>query len=239
MKCEFNERSKDFVVIDSERLKKIHDLIQSRVGPVQIQSDCSDSITRNFDSIKKFCNYENPINKEIISVRFRAMSDNYEKTCTFSINNNKYSPETLIFIEAREDVTTRLKEDLITIVSPCKRWYSGFREIHFGLTSFLPCFLSAMYSIAHFMSFLKENKLSQSHIPLDFYLIFVYCISIFVISCVLENFNKKYICKNYFLIGQGELRYLKIFNKIKISLGILFTIFLGLIGEYLYDLLSG
>jgi len=102
-------------------LKKIHKLLQDRIGPVTITAECADEVTRTFDSIKQLCDYENLPKQELSRIRFASYSTSevagtemkdFSKSATVDFRARWLFNGVNIDIDARDDVLARLRTEL-------------------------------------------------------------------------------------------------------------------------------
>ena len=73
------ELSHAFVAAPSE-LQDLVTLLENRIGKVEIRADCTDNISRKFESVNHLIAYRNPKSKEIRRIYFNARSEDYKKS---------------------------------------------------------------------------------------------------------------------------------------------------------------
>lgn len=82
MNVRYSEELSHAFVVRPDELKKLVELLQKRIGKVDISADYVDKIEREFDTLKERIAYENPKSKRIRRIHLSARSDNYSKSAT-------------------------------------------------------------------------------------------------------------------------------------------------------------
>jgi len=208
------ELSHAFVVGPSD-LKKIVELLQKRIGKVEISTGCVDDLSREFKTLKELLAYENPKLKEIRSVYLRARSDDYSKSTTIIFRKStRFSSGISIDANGREDVVSRLKEEILDIIGGMRPWYSVMHRVNFFYVFFISWLILFTIRILSYISALalkfkwvpvSEELTSLAALPRGWLLILT------ILLLVLGFFSNKLRDFSFppivFAIGQGELRY--------------------------------
>jgi hypothetical protein len=119
----FKFELRDAFIVRVEPLKKIHGLLSDRIGKTTITAECVDDVTREFDSFSKLEAYENSNDKRIVNLRLRARADDWKKEATVEFTDKWYFGGTRLEVRASDDVVTRLRSDLLDVVSGLRPWY--------------------------------------------------------------------------------------------------------------------
>ena len=122
MDSRFEFELRDSFVLNIDQIKKMHALLSERIGKTEISADCVDDITRNFDSLNGLRDYENVKQKRIVNLRLNSRSEDFCKRASVDFTDKWYFGGTRLKVEARDDVTTRLRSDLLDVISgirPC------------------------------------------------------------------------------------------------------------------------
>ena len=131
MEASINKERKHAFIVRKDEVKKIWDLLQSRVGPVTIQVNCSDGISRTFKSLQEFKGFENPPQKKIVRMSFNARSDDWKKTAEIEFSKGDYRVID-IRLNASEQVLSRLYDEVCDILDGMRAWYSILSRLDFG-----------------------------------------------------------------------------------------------------------
>lgn len=148
MNVRYSEELSHAFVVRPDELKKLVELLQKRIGKVDISADCVDKIEREFDTLKERIAYENPKSKRIRRIHLSARSDNYSKSATV-VFRDSFLMGVSINVNGREDVVSRLKEDILDIGAGMCPWYDVMHRINFSLIS------CGAWMIGFFMWFLS------------------------------------------------------------------------------------
>ncbi len=215
--------SKDLLpafVVGPDELKKLVELLQKRVGKVDIRADCADDLSREFKTLKDLITYENPKSKEIRRIHLRARSDDYSKSATIVFREgSRFSTGVSIDVTGREDVVSRLKEEILDIIAGIHLWYGVMYRINFvnPVWIVLGILLVVGYLFSFSILFLMLgwvpavpeanrgdliNRLKSIR-----YILFIPQLIFFVIAIFSNKILKSYFPKAVFTIGQGKSRF--------------------------------
>ncbi|MEO9590933.1 hypothetical protein [Rhodopirellula bahusiensis] len=114
---------RDSFIVRVEPLLKLHTLLSERIGPTTIIAECADDVTRAFDSFAKLEQYENARSKRIVNLWLRSSGDSPKKSASVEFTDKWYFGGTRIEIQARDDVVTRLRSDLLDVIEGFRPWY--------------------------------------------------------------------------------------------------------------------
>ena len=125
-------------VVSPDELKKLVELLQKRIGKVEISADCADDLSREFRALKDLIAYENPKSKEVLCISLRARSDDYSKSAAVIFRRYSWLGSGIsIDANGREDVISRLKEEILGIVTGLRPWYNTLPRIIVNAAKFL------------------------------------------------------------------------------------------------------
>jgi hypothetical protein len=125
MDVSYSEDLSQAFVADPTNLKKLVELLQKRIGKVNISANCVDEIERKFNTVKNLIAYENSKSKRIRRIHLSARSDDYSKSVTIVFRDSRwYSLGASIDINGREDVVSRLREEVSDIAVGMRPWYN-------------------------------------------------------------------------------------------------------------------
>ena len=131
MEASINKERKHAFIVRQDEVKKIWDLLQSRIGPVILQVNCSDEISREFKSLQEFKRFENPPQKKIVRMTFNAHSEGRKKTAEIEFSKGDYRVID-IRLNASDQVLSRLYDDVCDILDGMRAWYSILSRLDFG-----------------------------------------------------------------------------------------------------------
>ena len=125
MKGRYSKELSHAFVVSPDELKKLVELLQKRIGEVDISVKCADDFSREFNTVKELIAYENPKPKRIRSIRLGARSDDYSKSATIVFRDHFFFRSGIsIDATGREDVVSRLKEEILDVVAGMCPWYN-------------------------------------------------------------------------------------------------------------------
>ena len=215
--------SKDFphaFVVGPDELKKLVELLQKRIGKVGIHADCADDLSREFKTLKDLITYENPKPKEIRSIRLNARSDDYSKSATIVFRMPpRHSSGISIDITGREDVVSRLKEEILDIIVGIRPWYGVMYRINFVNPVWVVLGILLVVGILLTFSFLflalgwmpavpeANRKDLVSRLRSIRTVLLIPQVIFFVIAVFSNKILKSFFPKAVFTIGQGKSRF--------------------------------
>ena len=218
MDVHYSDELKQAFVVSPDHLKKLVELLQNRIGKVNISTDCVDKIERKFNTVKDLIAYENPKLKRISSIHLRARSDNYSKSATIVFHDSlRFWAGVSIDITGREDVVSRLKEKTLDIIVGMRPWYDMMHRINFSLIScgawvivFFMSFLSFICSLTLKLKWVPLSDsgekiiglLASLGIPMSIALV-LFCLAALFFNKLRDFFFPPAV----FMIGQGESRF--------------------------------
>ena len=150
MDVHYSNVLKQAFIVSPDHLKKLVELLQKRIGKVNIRISCVDNIEREFNTVKDLVAYENSKSKRIRSICLRARSDNYSKSTIIVFReSSRLISGIWIDVTAREDVVSRLKEKVLDVLAGTRPWYDLIHRINFRIV------LGSAWEIVFFMWFLS------------------------------------------------------------------------------------
>ena len=129
-------------VLRPDDVRKIYDTLVQQVGSVHFSAECSDGITRDFDTIEELDSYENPSAKAITDLRIRSRSVQTSGTVSTiewaTLTFSSYS-EISILIRGSERDGLALRNDIEDIIDGMRPWHAfitrSLESNAFGFTS--------------------------------------------------------------------------------------------------------
>lgn len=205
-------------VVSPDELGKLVGLLQKRIGEVDISVKCADDLSRKFRTLKDLIAYENPKPKEISSIDLRARSDTYSKSARIVFRRPSWlSWGISIDANGREDVVSRLKEEILDIMAGMRPKYDVMYRINFVTSTWIV--FGILFFVGLLLSFsmlavvwgwvpvpeLKKNITSFLRpIRLALYAPQVISLAIAISS---NRILKSFFPKAVFTIGQGKSRF--------------------------------
>ena len=133
MNVHYSEELSHAFVVSPDGLKNLVELLQKRIGKVDISVDCVDKIEREFKTVKKLITYENSKSKKIRRIHLRSQADDYSKSATIVFRDPSWlNSGVSINVKGREDVVSRLKGEILDIIAGMRPWYDAFACIDLG-----------------------------------------------------------------------------------------------------------
>jgi hypothetical protein len=212
VKSSFSLDVHDAFIVDPETLKKIHKLLADRIGTTKLVAECCDDVSREFSDLKGMLEYENAKERAITSLRISATSEDFKKSASVEFTGKWYSKGTLLRIEARDDVVTRLRHDILEVVSGTRPWYNSFARVDFALAAIVALAgLWLLLIIAVSFQWLptsEESTGSNTRGTAIGYLIGVSGLGILAaVVYIVTRFRNAVFPRATFLLGQGKPRH--------------------------------
>jgi hypothetical protein len=197
-------------VAGEDEIKKLADLLSDRIGNLEIRADCADDVARTFKTVKELATFENAKGKEIRRLRFSAHSDDFKKRGTIDLSGSR-SPGISLDFDARDDVVSRLRNELLDLIGGMRPWYAVLHRVDFASIAFLAYFL-LWFGLLIVVAFKwiqvdasKEQNLSGS--ARAQLIVYGGIALLFALGIVLNRFRDSIFPRAVFLIGQGIARF--------------------------------
>lgn len=139
MNAKFSKDIQDAFIAGPDGLKKLGSLFSDRIGPLEIQIDCVDEITRNFPSMEELLLYENAKSKAIKSLRLFARSKDSNQRAEIKFTDSEWRGIS-IELDASQEVVSRLKDEVLDILSGMRPWYAPVHRIEAAKVVITACF---------------------------------------------------------------------------------------------------
>lgn len=205
MNSSFSLRLPHAFVVDQDALKKLHRLLTDRIGETKIVADCADDVTREFDNLPSLLNYENPKSKQIVRLRLSARSPDFGKTSSVEFTDEWPLSGISMSIEARDDVVSRLRADLLDVVSGMRPWYHPVNRVSpflAVLVVYMVTWISAL-----FLAAAREPNPTASTPSAVAQLIFLGFIAALLLGAFLSHvLRNMFFPFGTFRVGQGIVR---------------------------------
>lgn len=117
-------------VLNGNDLRRLATSFATCIGPPEFEVECSDGITRSFDSVEAVVNYDNPVSKQIQAIRIRAFSGNMKERVSLAMTAGSHSTF-FLSLEGSEEHVRELKEAIDDRVAGMRPWYSWLTRISF------------------------------------------------------------------------------------------------------------
>ena len=226
----YSDELKHAFVVSPADLKKIVELLEKRIGKVNISVDCVDKIERKFNTVKDLVAYENSKSKRISRLHLRFLADDHSKSATIVFRDPFWPLEAVsIDIIGREDVVSRLKENVLDVLSGMRPWYNWIARVNLLITfTIVLIFLFIILTIFIFFEWIpvSDSAPSNSGIVKGNAISILIPLSTLLCLLGLHRFRGFLFPKIVFAIGQGESRF-KLLEKIRwgvvISFGVSFA----------------
>jgi hypothetical protein len=201
-------------VLNADDLRRLAISFATCIGPPEFEVECSDGITRSFDSVEAVANYDNPVSKQIQAIRIRAFSENMKEQVSLAMTAGGPHSTFFLSLEGSEEHVRELKEAIDDRVAGMKPWYSWLTRISFMSIGFFGC-LAAYVALLLLIAFgmLRGNSPPKSA-PQDARSI---AIAILVVlgalgvalggGWLLDRLRNIAFPEATFAIGQGEERF--------------------------------
>ena len=208
-------------VASPDGLKKLVELLQDRVGEVDIRADCADDLSRGFETVEDLIAYENTKPKEICSLYLSAHPEDYSKRSARIRFYSSFWLGVLIDITGSEDDVSILKEKTLDIIAGMRPWYDAMSHINFVIAISIGLWILMTFWIIPFvvdlvMTFrgIPMSDYKGKDVSFHVYLRQVMPIStplaLIFVSMYMLFFKRLYkflFPRAFFMIGQGRSRF--------------------------------
>ena len=144
-------------VITPENLKYLNVFFDEHINNpnISVNIDCKDNISRNFDSIDEFINYENTKSKQIVSLYIHVRSEDYKKSVSIFFINQVFSSVN-IKIGCEEKDLYNIKQGLIDIIHEMQPTYSWISVKKFIITDMIICFILTLSGSSYIYKLIEK-----------------------------------------------------------------------------------
>src|SRR5437763_8782902 len=122
-------------VLTAEDLQRVADSFAVNIGTPRVELQCSDLITRAFETADAATDYDNAPSKRIESVRIIAFSPDTSERAFLTISAGEGS-SFFLSLDASEEHVRKLKEAIDDRVAGMKPWYAWLTRINFMTIGF-------------------------------------------------------------------------------------------------------
>ena len=211
MDVRYSEELSQAFVVGPSGLKKLVELLQKRIGKVDISADCEDEIERKFNTVKDFIAYENSKLKRIRRIHLSARSNDYSKSATIIFRDALWANSRVsINVNGREDVVSRFKEEVLDIAAGMRPWYNWIASADL-FTMFGIGFCAFLFILAIFILFewipISDSPPSDSKSIKSSALMLLFISGTLLGLWGLHRLRGFLFPKGVFAIGQGESRH--------------------------------
>ena len=214
MKTEITTIHKHAFVVRLSDLGKLWKLLESRIGAVTASAECSDEMEREFDAWEELASYENSPTKKIIKLSIESHSDDLKKFVHIKFLGKRFGG-ILIYIRAREQLISEVKDKMSNILDGTKPWYSFLARLGSSLLAALTWvvlwFLCRPWELSETLRLpVWETLRLPVWLPFVVLLGFMILLGTVIITYVDRGLRKPWswlFPMGYFALGQGEQRY--------------------------------
>ena len=210
MDARFNSELNGAFAVHQKDLDKLHDLLESRIGQVEVSLDCSDGVHRTPKSWADFKSYENSESKEIVDLSIRSRSSNYGKSVQIDFSRDRVHP-IHVNIACPDEEFLNLKEDIFDILEGMQhKIVSNIFNFNYFKCIVLPALIIG--TIILIITLLFGNNTRDSSEPSisyvqAFYALLYICVWGAILIFAFDKLRAKYLPAVYFALGQGAKRY--------------------------------
>ena len=230
MNVQYSDEPKQTFVVDGPELKKLARLLQDRIGKVHISVECVDGISREFNTVRDLIAYENSKSKRIHRIHIRSRSNDYSKSATIVFRDSfRFGAGVSIDVIGREDVVSRLKEEILDVMAGMRPWYNVIARadlfivlvIGYGILYFI-----AKIVVGFKWAPLSDSSVSQSSRRKAEAIVLLFFLGVYG----LDQLRGFLFPKLVFTIGQGESRF-RLLEKVRwcVIIALLVSIIAGII----------
>ena len=209
MNVKFSKDIQEAFIAGPDGLKKLGSLFSDRIGPLEIQIDCVDEITRNFASMKELLLNENAKSKAIKRLRLFARSKEFDKRAEIKFTDSEWRGIS-IELDASEEVVSRLKDEVLDILSGMRPWYAPVHRFEptkvfiLALFFLLAALLFSLYNLGE--EVLGPQKFTPRSLATYVSIVLAMpFLSLFALSLIVRGKNSVFP-RAIFGIGQGAGR---------------------------------
>lgn len=235
-------------IADPSELQELVALLENHIGTVSIRAECTDDISRDFETAKELIAYKNPKSKEIRCIYFTARSDDYEKSARIRFLDSRILG-ILIDLDGPEDVISNLKEKTSDIIAGMRPWYNAMSHINFTIAISIVLWILMTFWIIPFvvdlvMAFrgvpISDYRGEDTSFSVYFRLVMpistpLALIFVFLYTRFFKRVHKFLFPRAVFTIGQGKSRFE--FQQ-KFQWGVMISFFISLTAGFIIAILQ-
>ena len=239
MDVRYSEELSQAFVVGPTDLKKLIELLEKRVGVVDVSAGCVDEIERKFNTVEDINTYENSKSKRIRRIHLSAQSDDYSKSATIVFRDATwYSLGISINVNGREDVVSRLREEVLDIAIGMRPWYNWIacaNLVKIFAVGFYALLFIALISISLEWLPGSNSPPSDSEIGKGKAIASLFILGVLLCLWAIHWLRGFLFPKGFFTIGQGVSR----FNLLeKIRWGVIVSFFVSLAAGFVIAILQ-
>ena len=195
-------------VMTTDDLTRIVSLLTEKFPRVSISAKCADGIERTFSSLDDFASYENPPSKELLSVRVRATSQDFDGACIVRLDNDEVF-NVYLNVDADEDAVLALSSGFNERLAAMRPWYYKLSSVTASMWPLYAPFVILFVIIPNARSFVQGKlSLPSFNYPVWFYMV---VLSLTVLASLfylyLDKLRHRWFPMGVFCMGQGQKRH--------------------------------
>lgn len=224
-----NSLTLPFMLTD-EYAKKIFNSFEkfaNSADAVEIEVNCTDNLTRQFQEIVELVEFENAPKCTIKAIRFKTFirEKDIKKHAYLEFDDDKFS-NVSINIEGQEEDVVELNHSIEDYLEGMKPWYSKITKVDFfylfiGLFFLILLFIMAVVWFG-LIPFPETQPTKETSSKADI-LVGLFFISPIFFGLILNWFKDRVFPISYFAIGQGKKRYENMDYLRKLIVGVIVT----------------
>lgn len=214
-------------------IRSMWETLQKRIGAVQVEASCKDSIERTFASLDDLLLYENPRSRAIVRLTFSAHSEDRESRIKIRFGG-RYGSSIEASMTGPEESVIRIKNELGEIFDGVRPWFASLARIDFTYVvggAFVFWVIVLQIMVGDYKVSVPKRVIAAISAAAA---ITAFCAALIATIWGLNRLRQRYFPIATFALGQGEARY-AVDEKIRwvVIVGFLVSMFASLVTAYL------
>ena len=199
MNVKYSKNLTQAFIAGPSELTKLTELLQDRIGKVEIHADCADNLSRQFETVDDLISYENPKSKEIRCIHLRVSSNHILDSSSIVLPST--DGISIQFTES-EDVVSVIRDDILDILAGMRPWYNMLSLINSYPAPVFTYFVACLVALSvDLWLYEYSSKIGVAGIIMG-----LICVIPAILFLLHKLFNFLFPLQ-VFTIGQGELRF--------------------------------
>lgn len=202
-------------VVKPDTIMKIHNLLMDRIGKIEYKAECSDNVTRKFETIDELLKYENAVRKQINNLRMNSEACAGNESARIEFCHKWYFKGTRVKITGEEGSVTGLRSGIMDILSGTRPWYWFILKLDIFVATFILLFIAWIaFLYNEWRSLVEWRNLVESEsvgvlLPMSavFLGVLGFCALYYGAAYLLYRIRKMLFPYGSFIIGQGQDRF--------------------------------
>lgn len=122
---------KQAFVIRADVLRRLGDILETKVGKLSITARCTDDVQREFRNVQALIEYDNIRSRQICRLGLDSRSDDRSKSASISFDSGPFSLVDLSITSPSDEFVVAVRQDVLALVGELRPWYGRVSTVDF------------------------------------------------------------------------------------------------------------